>query len=619
MKERYDVAVIGAGHAGCEAANATAKMGFRTLLLTINFNNIAFMPCNPSVGGPGKSNLVREVDALGGLIGRNTDRAHLQMRALNTQKGPAVRALRAQTDKHLYQQYMQEYMERQPLITIRQGEVVALDRTKDLWRLTLSTGISFEVPAVVIATGTFLRGRVHIGSLSFPSGPQGQHPANALAEHLEAQGVKFKRFKTGTPARVRKRSLNFAAMIEQPGDQLDHGFSFWLPWKTRESLPCWLTYTNEKTHAIIRNNLHLAPMYCGAITGTGTRYCPAIENKVVNFPHRERHQVFIEPEGLHTDEMYIAGLSSSLPEEIQDQFIRTVPGLEAVEIVRPGYAIEYDVVAPEQLLTSLQLRDWPGVFSAGQINGTSGYEEAAAQGIIAGINAGLYLKGEEPFMLARNEAYIGVLIDDLVTKENNEPYRIMTSRAEFRLLLRQDNADLRLADYGYRYKLISQEEYDRFQMKRQRIEEKMAYLTENFITPGSVQAQGLKDLTGVEVQQKSSLKQLLKMPQIQLAHLWELCAPEEKVPLEDVVVENFIKYEGYLEREAKMAARLAKMEEKKIPSDFDYDGVPNLSFEAREKLNKIRPTTLGQAGRISGVSPADLSALLIWITRSSQG
>ncbi|HHW12201.1 MAG TPA: tRNA uridine-5-carboxymethylaminomethyl(34) synthesis enzyme MnmG [Firmicutes bacterium] len=618
MRQKYDVAVIGAGHAGCEAANATAKMGFTTLLLTINFNNIAFMPCNPSVGGPGKSNLVREVDALGGLIGRNTDRAHIQIRALNTQKGPAVRALRAQTDKRLYQQFMQEYLEKQPLITIRQGEVVALERYKDLWRLTLSTGITFEVPAVVIATGTFLRGRVHIGSLSFPSGPQGQHPANALAEYLEAQGFKFKRFKTGTPARVRKRSINFDAMIEQPGDRLDHGFSYWLPWSPREPVSCWLTYTNEKTHAIIRNNLHLAPMYCGAIKGIGTRYCPAIENKVVNFPQRERHQVFIEPEGLNTDEMYIAGLSSSLPEEIQDQFIRTVPGLEAVEIVRPGYAIEYDVIAPEQLQNSLQIRGWPGVFSAGQINGTSGYEEAAAQGIIAGINAGLYLKGEEPFTLGRNEAYIGVLIDDLVTKENNEPYRIMTSRAEFRLSLRQENADLRLTEYGYRFNLISSEEYDCFQRKRERIEETLAFFTETHITPGSEQALRLKELTGVEVKQKSSLKQLLRMPQIKITDLWDLIDPDQKQPLTDEVVENFIKYEGYLEREEKMAARLAKMEEKKIPPDFDYTAVPNLSSEAREKLQKFRPATLGQAGRISGVSPADLSTLLIWITRSNR-
>jgi tRNA uridine 5-carboxymethylaminomethyl modification enzyme len=407
-------------------------------------------------------------------------------------------------------------------------------------------------------------------------------------------------------------------MAEQPGDQLEHGFSYWLRWNPREPVSCWLTYTNEKTHEIIRRNLHLAPMYCGAITGVGTRYCPAIENKVVNFPQRERHQVFIEPEGLNTDEMYIAGLSSSLPEEIQDQFIRTVPGLEKVEIVRPGYAIEYDVIAPEQLTTSLQIRGWPGVFSAGQLNGTSGYEEAAAQGIMAGINAGLYLKGEQPFVLHRNEAYIGVLIDDLITKENNEPYRVMTSRAEFRLSLRQDNADLRLTEYGHRFNLISNEEYDRFQAKRQRIAEKLSYLEQNQITPGSEAAQALQDAVGVTVQQRMSLKQLLKMPAVKVSALWALFAPEQIFTLEDEVVENYIKYEGYLEREAKMAARLAKMEEKKIPEDFDYTVVPNLSFIAREKLSKLRPATIGQAGRISGVSPADLNTLLIWLTRSGR-
>ncbi|NLY90561.1 MAG: tRNA uridine-5-carboxymethylaminomethyl(34) synthesis enzyme MnmG [Firmicutes bacterium] len=618
MQHSFDVAVIGAGHAGCEAANATAKMGFRTLLLTINFNNIAFMPCNPSVGGPGKGNLVREVDALGGLIGRNTDLAHLQIRALNTNKGPAVRALRAQTDKQLYQRLMQNYLERQPLISIRQGEVIALDRIKDHWRLTLSTGVKYEVAAVVIATGTFLRGKVHIGQLSFPSGPQGQHPAIAFGEYLETLGVKFKRFKTGTPARVRRRSLNFAAMIEQPGDHLAYGFSHWVPWAPREPVSCWLTYTNEQTHEIIRKNLHLAPMYCGAITGIGTRYCPAIENKVVNFPHRERHQVFIEPEGLNTDEMYVAGLSSSLPEEIQDQFLRTVPGLEEVEIVRPGYAIEYDVIAPEQLSASLQIREWPGVFSAGQINGTSGYEEAAAQGIIAGINAGLYLKGESPFVLRRDEAYIGVLIDDLVTKENNEPYRIMTSRAEFRLSLRQENADLRLTDYAYRFKLISDEEYDRFQAKRQRILAKLSYLEQNQLLPDSKESRALQEITGITIQQKISLKQLLKMPAVKLSALWDVIAPEKGCLLEDEVVENYVKYEGYLEREAKMAARLRKMEEKKLPEDLDYMAVPNLSSEAREKLNKFRPATLGQAGRISGISPADLSTLLIWLTGSGR-
>lgn len=618
MRKFYDVAVIGAGHAGCEAANAVAKMGFKTLLLTLNFNNIAFMPCNPSVGGPGKGHLIREIDALGGLIGRNTDQTHLQMRALNTHKGPAVRALRAQTDKHLYQEKMRIYLETQPLIEIRQGEVTALKRIKEHWRLFLATGVSYEVSAVIIATGTFLRGKVHIGALSFSSGPQGQHPSIALAENLEAQGISFKRFKTGTPARVRKRSLDFSKMIEQPGERLAHGFSHWLRWQPREPISCWLTYTNEKTHNIIKNNLHLAPLYCGAITGIGTRYCPSIEGKVVNFPHRDRHQVFIEPEGLNTDEMYVAGLSTSLPEDVQDEFMRTVPGLEEVEIVRPGYAIEYDVISPEQLLTSLQLRDCPGLFCAGQINGTSGYEEAAAQGLIAGINAGRYLSGEDIFILGRNEAYIGVLIDDLITKENNEPYRIMTSRAEYRLSLRQENADLRLTDYAYKFKLINAQEYQTFLKKKARIQEKLAFLEENHFVPASWEAEQLQEETGVDLQHKISLQQALKMPEVKLRLLWRIFNKEKSEGEEDEVVENLIKYQGYLEREEKMAQRLIKTEGKKIPVAFDYKAVPNLSSEAREKLMKFRPETIGQAGRISGISPADITVLLIWMTRSHQ-
>ncbi len=618
MQKYFDVAVIGAGHAGCEAANAVAKMGFKTLLLTLNYNNIAFMPCNPSIGGPGKGHLIREIDALGGIIGRITDQAHIQMRALNTKKGPAVRALRAQTDKHLYQETMRKHLEKQPLIIMRQGEVTALERTKDLWRLILDTGVSYEAAAVIIATGTFLRGRVHIGSLSYSSGPQGQHPSIALAENLEAQGIKFKRFKTGTPARVRKRSIDFSKMIEQPGDWLEHGFSYWLPWQPRTPVSCWLTYTNERTHQIIRDNLHLAALYSGAITGIGTRYCPSIEGKVVNFPDKERHQVFIEPEGLNTDEMYVAGLSTSLPEAVQDEFLRTVPGLEQVEIVRPGYAIEYDVVAPEQLSTSLQLRSCPGLFTAGQINGTSGYEEAAAQGLIAGINAGRYLSGEDPFVLGRNEAYIGVLVDDLITKENNEPYRVMTSRAEYRLSLRQENADLRLTEYGYKLKLITDQEYEAFLQKKARIQEKLRFLEENYLSPNSPEAIRLQEETGVALQQKTSLQQILKMPEIKLSLLWKILDQERSPGEEDDVLENMVKYQGYLEREEKMAERLLKTEAKKIPPDFDYDAVPNLSMEAREKLVKFRPETIGQASRISGVSPADLTTLLIWMTRNNQ-
>src|SRR5690554_3921179 len=429
----FDVIVVGAGHAGCEAANATAKMGFQTMLLTMNFNNIAFMPCNPSIGGPGKGHLVREIDALGGLMGRVTDLSQLQIRALNTQKGPAVRALRAQTDKRKYQETMQRYMEKEKNITLKQGEVISLKREGDHWRIILATGVQYETSALIVATGTFLRGHVHIGLHSFPSGPQGQHPSNQLSACFQAEGLSFRRFKTGTPARVRKRSLDFSALIEQAGERLPYGFSFWLPWENKEQVSCWLTYTNNKTHQIIKKNLNRAALFSGAIKGVGPRYCPSIESKLINFPQKERHQVFIEPEARYTDEMYVSGASTSLDEEIQDIFLRTIPGLENVEIVRPGYAIEYDVIPSNLLTPSLALKDWPGVFFAGQINGSSGYEEAAAQGIMAGINAGLYLKGEPPFILRRDQAYIGVLIDDLVTKETLEPYRIMTSRAEFRL------------------------------------------------------------------------------------------------------------------------------------------------------------------------------------------
>src|SRR5690554_752284 len=614
----YHVIVIGAGHAGCEAAYATAKMGFRTLLLTLNFNNIAFMPCNPSVGGPGKGHLVREVDALGGLIGKVTDLAHLQVRALNTQKGPAVRALRAQVDKRRYQEIMQEILEREPLIELKQGEVVSLLRQKESWRLVLSTGIILAAPVVILAPGTFLRGKVHIGLSSFTSGPQGQHPAVSLPQKLENEGITFRRFKTGTPARLRRRSLNFSAMKEQPGEKTAHGFSFWLPWNPRQPVSCWLTYTNRKTHEIIKANLNRAPLYCGVIEGVGTRYCPSIEGKIVNFPHRPRHQVFIEPESAGTDEVYVSGLSTSLPEDVQEMFIPTVPGLENAEIVRPGYAIEYDVIAPEQLTLSLQFKDWPGLFSAGQINGTSGYEEAAAQGLIAGINAGLYLKGEDPFVLRRDEAYTGVLLDDLITKKLDEPYRIMTSRAEFRLSLRQDNADLRLAEYGYRYKLLSEEDYRRFLARKKQIADMVNILTKTTIDPHSDQARLFSSQTGVPVKQKITLKEALQNPAVSYEILRQIYAELPAGPDEGEVVENKIKYQGYLAREAKLAARLQKMEEKKIPTGFDYSQVPNLSLVAREKLNAVSPYTIGQAGRINGVGPADLAALLIWLDKGKK-
>lgn len=612
----YDVIVIGAGHAGCEAAHVTAKMGFRTLLLTLNFSNIAFMPCNPSVGGPGKSHLVREIDALGGLIGKVTDLTHLQVRALNTQKGPAVRALRAQVDKRLYQEVMQSILEKEPLIELKQGKVVSLLRKNNSWQVGLSTGIIFEAPAVILAPGTFLRGTVHIGLTNFSSGPQGQQPAVSLPQQLEKEGIKFRRFKTGTPARLRRRSLNFSVMKEQPGEITAQGFSFWQPWKPRRPpISCWLTYTTEKTHEIIRANLHRAALYCGAIKGVGTRYCPSLEGKIVNFPHRERHQVFIEPESAGTDEVYASGLSTSLPEDIQEMFIPTVPGLENAEIVRPGYAIEYDVIDPEQLSLSLQFKGNPGLFSAGQINGTSGYEEAAAQGLMAGINAGLYLKGEDPFFLRRDEAYIGVLLDDLITKKLDEPYRIMTSRAEFRLSLRQDNADLRLAEYGYRYKLLSEEDYSRFLAREKRIKDMINILKNTSIDPNSERARLFSSKTGVPVKQKITLKEALQKPSVSYEILRQIYEEIPDGQSESEVVENQIKYHGYLAREAKLAARLKKMEEKKIPEGFDYSRVPNLSFVAREKLMAVAPRTIGQAGRINGVGPADLAALLIWLDK----
>lgn len=604
----YDVIVIGAGHAGCEAALAAAKMGCHVIILTINLQNIAFMPCNPSLGGPGKGHLVREIDALGGVMGQVSDQTYLQIRELNTQKGPAVRALRTQNDKNKYQFYMRHLLEAHERITIRQGEVVEIAAAGECWKVVLATGIVLQGKSVVIASGTFLRGQIHIGTYNFPSGPQGQHPAVKLAQSLESLGLTLRRFKTGTPARIRWRSLDFSKMTEQPGDDLNHGFSYWHPWEKRPAMSCWLTYTNEQTHAIIRENIHRAAMYCGSITGPGPRYCPSIESKLVRFPQRERHQVFIEPEGADVDEAYIAGLSSSLPEDVQDAFIRTVPGLENVEVVRPGYAIEYDVLPVHSLSLTLELNKLPRIYCAGQINGSSGYEEAAAQGLIAGINAACSVLGKEPFTLRRDEAYMGVLIDDLVNKENEEPYRIMTSRAEFRLSLREENADLRLADYGYKLGLLSEEEYSMFTLKRDRILEELRLMESSRVNPGR--------LMGEETTAKCSVADLLRRPQLEVEQVLTAFPPVKvQGPEELSNVINTIRYEGYIKREKEMAERLVRAEAKKIPSALDYQQVPNLSSEAREKLEQIRPLSLGQAGRISGVSPADISALLFYLQR----
>ncbi|HEY8464757.1 MAG TPA: tRNA uridine-5-carboxymethylaminomethyl(34) synthesis enzyme MnmG [Bacillota bacterium] len=615
MDYQYDVIVVGAGHAGCEAAWAASRMGCRTLLFTLNFNNIAFMPCNPSIGGPAKGNLVREIDALGGLMGRIVDRTYLQMRLLNTQKGPAVWALRAQADKQLYQCTMQQQLERQNNLQLRQAEVTGLlfSETGSVNGVITRTGIKYSAPVVILATGTFLNGRIFIGDLNYVSGPMGQLSSQLLAEFLKQNQIKLGRFKTGTPARVRRRSLDFSKLTLQPGGFTQHGFSFYQPWQTRSEMPCWLTYTNPETHRIIREHLHEAALFSGAITGVGPRYCPSIESKLIQFPDKQRHQVFIEPEGANTDEMYLAGLSTSLPEYVQEKFLRTIPGLEKVEIVRPAYAIEYDYLPGDQLLPSLELKRIKGLFAAGQINGSSGYEEAAAQGIIAGINAALKIKHQPPLILKRSEAYIGVLIDDLVTKENFEPYRIMTSRAEYRLTLRADNADERLTPYGIKYGLIDSEQQAVFERKYQQIKH-LYYVFENtFFNPD----RSVKDVFETEQltvpKNRFNLAELLKRPEVTLKHIQHL-APQltwEPVIAEEVAIR--LKYEGYLKKEKEQVHRMQNLEEKQIPVELDYNCIPNLSREAREKLEKYRPLSIGQASRISGISPADLTALLFYI------
>lgn len=615
MDYQADVVVIGAGHAGCEAALAAAKMGCRTVLFTLNFNNIAFMPCNPSIGGPAKGHLVRELDALGGAMGRVIDRTYLQMRLLNTQKGPAVWALRAQADKNLYQRTMQKELEKEPNLQIRQAEIVKLlvDENQSICGVMTRTGLTYYAKAVILATGTFLRGQIFIGSLHYSSGPMGQQPANLLSESLEELGIRLSRFKTGTPARVRARSIDFSKTIIQPGGYREHGFSFWEPWTIRPDHPCWLTYTQPETHQIINEHLHEAALYTGAITGTGPRYCPSIESKLVQFPHKERHQVFIEPEGADTDEMYLAGISTSLPEYVQEKFIRTIPGLEHAEIVRPAYAIEYDYIPGDQLRPTLELKKIRGLFTAGQINGSSGYEEAAAQGIIAGINAAASIRHMEPLVLKRSEAYIGVLIDDLVTKENYEPYRVLTSRAEYRLTLRSDNADERLTEYGIRYGLISQEEACHFRKKYDQIRDIEKRFRETFLTPTKEIREKFEKAGITPPANRFSIAEILKRPGIDLDKLCQIIPEVQDNPMWVSEVATRLKYEGYLKKEWDQAERMIHLERKRIPSNLDYRVVPNLALEAREKLEKFRPETIGQASRISGINPADLTALLFYL------
>ena len=610
----YDVIIIGAGHAGVEAALASARMGCNTLLTTLNMDNIAMMPCNPSVGGPAKGHLVREIDALGGEMGVNADKTCIQYRMLNTGKGPAVQALRAQADKKLYQNTMKHTCELQENLDVKQlliDEILFEDNK--VTGVVVETGEVYTCKAVVLASGTYLKGRIIIGENTYDGGPNGQRAAIKLSSCLLKAGVELMRFKTGTPARVDRRSLDFSKMIIQPGDDEVHNFSFMSDVKTREQVPCWLTYTNEQTHKIIRDNIERAPMANGIITGVGPRYCPSIETKIVRFPDKERHQLFIEPEGLDTEEMYVQGMSTSMPIDVQMEFLRTIPGLENVRIMRPGYAIEYDCINPLQLKPSLEFKKISGFFSAGQTNGTSGYEEAASQGLIAGINAALKIQGKEPLILKRSDGYIGVLIDDLVTKGTNEPYRVMTSRAEYRLLLRQDNADLRLTEKGRQVGLVSDERYARFLKRRDSIKNTIELLSEIRIHPNKETLAKMQEFELGSIHNTVTAADLLKRKEISyddLKHIIELPEISEDVKKQ---VEITLVYEGYIKKQLEQVERMEKLEEKLLPEDINYDEVSSLRDEAREKLNAIRPISIGQASRISGVSPADISVLLVYL------
>ena len=611
--ERFDVIVIGAGHAGCEAALAAARMGCSALLVTLNLDNIAMMPCNPSVGGPAKGHLVREIDALGGEMGLAADRASIQMRMLNTAKGPAVHALRAQADKLEYQKAMRQALAAEPLLAVRQLLVEELlFEGKTVTGMITETGERIDCGALVLATGTYLRGRVIIGDAMYAGGPNGQRAAVNLSASLAQAGIRLRRFKTGTPARIDRNSVDFSRMTIQPGDAQTHNFSFMSEIRERSQQPCWLTYTTAETHRLIRENLHRAPLYSGQIEGTGPRYCPSIEVKIVNFPDKETHQVFIEPEGNSTQEMYVQGMSTSLPTDVQVAMLRSIPGLEQARIMRYGYAIEYDCIDPTQLDLSLSFKGYPGLFAAGQVNGSSGYEEAAAQGLVAGLNAARRVKNLPPVVIARSEGYIGVLIDDLVTKGTNEPYRIMTSRAEYRLLLRHDNADLRLTRKGYEAGLASPQRWRRTEEKRLGIEAALEQLKQATIGPNEVLQTILRELGSAELRTGISAHDLLKRPNITYSAIREELGLPDLPPEVVFQLEVMIKYEGYIKKQIEQVQRAATLEGKTLPAELDYAVVRGLSTEARQKLAEIRPVSIGQAARISGVSPADISLLLIF-------
>lgn len=616
----YEVIVVGAGHAGCEAALAAARMGCRTLLLTINLDMVAFMPCNPSIGGPAKGHVVREIDALGGEMGRNIDKTYIQLRTLNTGKGPAVHALRAQADKVLYQRSMKETIEKTPNLTMVQGMVEELVVEDGVCQgVVTKTGARYLSKAVVITTGTYLRGRVIIGELMYESGPNNQQPSVRLSTCLKELGFQLVRFKTGTPPRVHGSTIDFSKTEIQPGDEKPRFFSFETEEEVPNQLPCWLTYTSEDTHRIIQNNLHRAPMFSGAIEGTGPRYCPSIEDKIVRFADKPKHQIFLEPEGRNTSEYYVQGLSTSMPEDVQLEILRSIPGLEQVQMMRTGYAIEYDAVVPTQLKPSLETKLVEGLFTAGQINGTSGYEEAAGQGIMAGINAARKVQGKDAVVLDRSEAYIGVLIDDLVTKGTNDPYRLLTSRAEYRLLLRNDNADLRLTPIGYEIGLISPDRFARFDAKRSQIAAELERLKTTRVRPEETVQQVLEEAGTVILNNSVDLLSLLRRPEITMDHI-ERIAPSPVQLREDVKeqVEIEVKYAGYIEKQLQQVDRLRKMEQKRIPEDIDYTPIHGLANEAKQKLEQIRPISIGQASRIAGVTPADISILLVYLEHYNQ-
>lgn len=620
LEEYYDAVVIGAGHAGCEAALACARLGLETIVFTVSVESIAMMPCNPNIGGSSKGHLVREVDALGGEMGKNIDKTFIQSKMLNTSKGPSVHSLRAQADKRAYSQEMRHTMENTDKLTIRQAEVCKLlvDENNNINGVVTYSGAIYHCKCVVLATGTYLKARCIYGDISNETGPNGLQSATHLTDSLKELGIEMFRFKTGTPARVDKRSIDFSKMQEQKGDERIVPFSFTTDPESvqKDQVSCWLTYTNEQTHEIIRSNLDRSPLYSGVIHGTGPRYCPSIEDKVVRFADKDHHQVFIEPEGLYTNEMYLGGMSSSMPEDVQYEMYHTVAGLENVKIVRNAYAIEYDCINPRQLKPTLEFKKIGGLYSAGQFNGSSGYEEAAAQGIIAGINAALHVLKRQELVLDRSQAYIGVLIDDLVTKENHEPYRMMTSRAEYRLLLRQDNADLRLTAIGHEIGLISDERYQKLNDKKQQIDEEIKRLQTTTIgTTPQVQA-FLEQHNSTLLKSGMTLEELLKRPEICYNDLKEIDTKRLELP-EAVTqqVEISIKYEGYIKRQLQQVEQFKKLEKKKLSLDFDYSQVPNLRKEAIQKLNEYQPASIGQASRISGVSPADISVLLVYLNR----